>query len=51
MTQGVTLNDGLKNFALSDGEVARITELDTGSSAFFDHRDPAMVRRLNATRS
>ena len=39
------------DFALSDDEVARITALDTGSSAFFDHRDPAMVRRLNATRS
>lgn len=51
MTQGVTRNDGVKNFALSDDEVARITELENGSSAFFDHRDPAMVRRLDATRS
>ena len=39
------------DFTRSDDEVARITALDTGSSAFFDHRDPAMVRRLNATRS
>lgn len=35
---------------LTDDEIARIAELDTGASLFFDHRDPAMVSNLNARR-
>lgn len=31
------------DFELSDEDMAAIAELDTGSSQFFDHRDPAMV--------
>jgi 2,5-diketo-D-gluconate reductase A len=27
--------------------MARIAELDTGASLFFDHRDPGMVSWLN----
>jgi 2,5-diketo-D-gluconate reductase A len=27
--------------------MTRIAGLDTGASLFFDHRDPAMVSRLN----
>jgi len=34
------------DFTLSDGQMDRIATLDTGASAFFDHRDPAMVSRL-----
>jgi 16S rRNA (uracil1498-N3)-methyltransferase len=37
-------------FELTDDEMARIAGLDTGVSAFFDHRDPAHVTRLNASR-
>ena len=38
------------NFALTDEEMTRITSLDTGASAFFDHRDPAIVSRLGNIR-
>jgi len=34
-------------FELSDDDMARIAPMDTGSSQFFDHRDPAMVAWLN----
>jgi 2,5-diketo-D-gluconate reductase A len=36
------------DFTLSDAEMARIATMDTGASVFFDHRDPAMVSRLNS---
>ncbi|WP_199101510.1 aldo/keto reductase [Aquitalea sp. ASV11] len=41
----------LENFTITDFELraedmARIATLDTASSAFFDHRDPAMVKWL-----
>ncbi len=32
------------DFALDDAEMACIATLDTGTSSFFSHRDPAMVR-------
>jgi 2,5-diketo-D-gluconate reductase A len=32
------------DFALSDDEMTRIATLDTRTSSFFSHRDPAMVR-------
>ncbi len=35
------------DFALTDDDMARIASLDTGSTQFFDHRDPAMVAWLN----
>ena len=38
------------DFQLTDEEMARIATLDTGSSLFFDHRDPAMVAWLNDRR-
>jgi 2,5-diketo-D-gluconate reductase A len=38
------------DFALTDEEMTRITSLDTGASAFFDHRDPAIVSRLGNIR-
>jgi diketogulonate reductase-like aldo/keto reductase len=33
-------------FELTDGEMQMIQELDTYTSSFFDHRDPAMVKWL-----
>ena len=38
------------DFELSGDDMARIAELDTGTSQFFDHADPAMVSRLNSVR-
>ena len=38
------------DFTLTDEEMARIANLDTGASLFFDHRDPAMVSWLNGRR-
>lgn len=38
------------DFALTDGEMARIAAMDTGRSLFFDHRDPAMVSRIGTAR-
>lgn len=38
------------DFELTDDDMARIAELDTGTSAFFDHRDPAMVTWLGSRR-
>jgi len=37
-------------FELTDDDMGRIATLDTGESLFFDHRDPAMVDRLNSRR-
>ena len=37
-------------FDLSPDEMASIATLDTKTSSFFDHRDPAMVRRLSGFR-
>jgi len=42
MLENFTIND----FELSAADMARIATLDTASSAFFDHRDPAMVKWL-----
>jgi diketogulonate reductase-like aldo/keto reductase len=33
-------------FELTDGEMEMVQELDTHTSSFFDHRDPAMVKWL-----
>ena len=35
---------------LADDHMARIAAMDTGASAFFDHRDPAMVSQLASIR-
>ncbi|GAA1869669.1 aldo/keto reductase [Asanoa iriomotensis] len=37
-------------FTLTDDEMTRIAALDTGRTAFFDHRDPAMVTWLGGRR-
>jgi len=34
------------DFELSDDDMAAIATLDTKTSSFFDHRDPAMVKWL-----
>lgn len=39
-------NIDIFDFELTDGQMAAISTLDTGSSLFFDHRDPQMVDRL-----
>lgn len=36
------------DFELTDDEMQRIRAVDTGTSMFFDHRDPAMVSSLNS---
>ncbi|WP_353946051.1 aldo/keto reductase [Streptomyces sp. HUAS MG91] len=46
-------NFNVLDFDLTDGQIARIATLDTGSSLFFDHHDPEIVtwlarRRLDA---
>lgn len=41
-------NFDIFDFALSDEDMARIAELDSGASLFFDHRDPEMVRWLSS---
>jgi diketogulonate reductase-like aldo/keto reductase len=39
-------NFAVLDFALDDADMAKIAELDRKESAFFDHRDPAMVKWL-----
>ena len=46
----VAENIDVFDFALTDDEMARIAGLETGSSLFFDHRDPAMTARLGGVR-
>lgn len=41
-------NFDVLDFELSDADMDRITALDTATSAFFSHRDPAMVEWLTA---
>jgi 2,5-diketo-D-gluconate reductase A len=38
------------DFELTDDEMTRIAAMDQGETLFFDHRDPAMVSRLNGRR-
>jgi 2,5-diketo-D-gluconate reductase A len=38
------------DFKLTDEQMARIADLDTGASLFFDHRDPAMTAQLGSWR-
>jgi 2,5-diketo-D-gluconate reductase A len=41
-------NFDIFDFELTDEQMTDIAGLDTGASLFFDHRDPAMVSRLNS---
>jgi len=38
------------DFALSDADMARIATLDTNTSSFFSHRDPAIVKWMSERR-
>ena len=38
------------DFDLTDKQMTRIAELDTGETLFFDHHDPDMVSWLNSRR-
>jgi hypothetical protein len=38
------------DFELEGAEMESIVALDTKTSSFFDHRDPAMVKRLGTRR-
>lgn len=42
-------NFAIFDFELSPEDMVRIATLDTKSSAFFDHRDPAMVKWISTT--
>jgi len=39
-----------QNFDLTESEMAKINQLDTGESQFFDHKDPEWVKRLSSRR-
>lgn len=39
-------NINILDFTLTDAEMMQIAALDTATSAFFSHRDPAMVEWL-----
>ena len=43
-------NIDIFDFQLTDEQMARIADLDTGKSLFFDHRDPEAVTRLGNRR-
>lgn len=45
----ITENFDVFDFELTSNEMETISELDEGESQFFDHRDPAMVKRLGET--
>jgi 2,5-diketo-D-gluconate reductase A len=40
-------NLAIFDFRAGRGDMARIATLETGTSSFFSHRDPAMVKRLS----
>jgi 2,5-diketo-D-gluconate reductase A len=48
--QRIAENFDVFDFELTEEETARIADLDTGASLFFDHRDPVMVSRLGNVR-
>jgi len=43
-------NYGVFDFQLTDEQMARISEVETGDSLFFDHRDPATTAQLGGCR-
>ncbi|HCY16559.1 MAG: 2,5-diketo-D-gluconic acid reductase [Curvibacter sp. GWA2_64_110] len=46
----MTENIAVFDFALDEADMARITTLDTATSSFFSHRDPAMVKWMSERR-
>ena len=45
-TERIVENFNVFDIALSPQDMAAIAALDTKTSSFFDHRDPAVVKRL-----
>ncbi len=43
-------NIAIFDFELSDADMASIAALDTNTSSFFSHRDPAMVKWMSERR-
>lgn len=43
-------NFAIFDFTLTEDDMTRIADLDTGRSMFFEHSDPTMVRRLGSHR-
>ena len=43
-------NFNIFDFELSAEDLEAIATLDTGQSAFFDHRDPEVVKRLGTVK-
>jgi diketogulonate reductase-like aldo/keto reductase len=43
-------NFNVFDFQLTAEDIAAIAALDTGKSAFFDHRDPEVVKRLGTAK-
>ncbi len=41
------MQENLFDFELSAEDLAQIAAMDTGSSLFFDHRDPVMVSQIS----
>jgi 2,5-diketo-D-gluconate reductase A len=50
-TERMRENIDVFDFELTDEDMTRIAELDTGSTLFFDHHDPEMVSWLNGRRA
>jgi 2,5-diketo-D-gluconate reductase A len=48
--QRIAENFDVFGFELCPEDLAAIAALDTGTSSFFDHRDPAMVQALGERR-
>jgi 2,5-diketo-D-gluconate reductase A len=50
-TDRMAENFDVFDFELTSDDMERIARLDTGVSAFFDHRDPAIVSRIGGRRA
>jgi 2,5-diketo-D-gluconate reductase A len=46
----IAQNINVFGFSLTDDEMAHIADLDTGTSLFFDHRDPSWTAQLGSIR-